>query len=392
MTTQIATRNDDALTPDAILAASTARTGLADFGDPGFRDGLDLLLSDIRALELDPACVAATAWRIGQSLDTRALAVKGLKERPDVLDTPITAPIIIAGLVRSGTTALHLLMSLDPQFQGPEHWLTVYPMVRPPRDMWEDIPEYRTEKASLDAYLQASPESADDHMMTAEGIEESLFILGASFSSNMWPSMWEVPNYDQWYRNRDDSDSYRWLADVLRLIGAGDDRRWLLKNPTDLFSLQEVLTVFPDAKIIQTHRDPVESTPSVSNLIYSARQAFCGDKARREDVGRREAEMWAVALERAEAVRACSGNSFVDMEFREFTRNQMGTIRSIYDQLGLVLTAQTEAAMQTWLDAHPHKPSTGPKHKPEDFGLTREGLEQRFADYRARRGYDRQTR
>lgn len=385
--TETAVRDDEMLTPDAMLAASIARTGLSDFGDPGFREGLDLLLSDIRALELDPACVAVTAWRIGQSLDTRALAIKGLQERPDVLDTPIKAPIIIAGLVRSGTTALHLLMSLDPQFQGPEHWLTVYPMVRPPRHVWDDIPEYRTEKASLDAYLRASPESADDHMMTAEGIEESLFILGSTFASNMWPSMWDVPNYDRWYRARDDSDSYRWLADVLRLIGAGDDRRWLLKNPTDLFSLQEVLNAFPDAKIIQTHRDPVDTTPSVSNLIFSARRAFCADKAERADVGRREAEMWAQALERAEAVRAGSDNQFVDVEFRDFTRDQMATIRAIYEQFGLTLTEEVEAAMQAWLDAHPHKPSTGPKHKPEDFGLTSEGLEQRFVAYRTRRGY-----
>jgi hypothetical protein len=225
-------------------------------------------------------CIQASAYRIGQSLDTRALAVKGLKERPDVLDRPIIQPIIIAGLVRSGTTALHLLLSLDPQFQGPEHWLTVYPMPRPPRDRWADIPAYISQKATLDAFLAASPEAADDHMMTAEGIEESLFILGSSFSSNMWPSMWNVPTYDRWYRGRDDSDSYRWLADVLRLIGAGDDRRWLLKNPTDLFSLQEVLSIFPDAKVIQTHRDPVDSMPSVSNLIFSARRAFCGRQGR----------------------------------------------------------------------------------------------------------------
>ena len=387
MSTEAVVHDQQQLTPDALLAASTARTGLSDFGDPAFREGLDLLLSDIRTLDLEPACVQATAWRIGQSLDTRALAVNGLKAWPEVLEMPIREPIIIAGLVRSGTTALHLLMSLDPQFQGPEHWLTVYPMPRPPRGSWDAIPEYRTEKASLDAYLEASPESADDHMMTAEGIEESLFILGSSFASNMWPSMWDVPNYDRWYRGRDDTDSYRWLADVLRLIGAGDDRRWLLKNPTDLFSLQEVLNVFPDAKIIQTHRDPVDSTPSVSNLIFSARRAFCGDKANRADVGRREAEMWAQALERAEAVRAKSDATFIDVEFRDFTRDQMSTIRSIYDRLGLTLTAETEGAMQAWLDAHPHRPGTGPKHSPEDFGLTRAGLEERFAAYRSRRGY-----
>lgn len=375
------------LTPDALLAASTARTGLADFGNPAFREGLDLLLADIRALDLAPAFAQASAWRIGQSLDTRALAVQGLKDRPDVLAAPIRQPIVIAGLVRSGTTALHLLMSLDPQFQGPEHWLTVYPMPRPPREAWPDIPEYRAEKAALDAFIAAAPEAADDHMMTAEGIEESLFVLAASFASNMWPSMWHVPHYDAWYRSRDDADSYRWLADVLRLIGADDDRRWLLKNPTDLFSLRELLTAFPDAMVIQTHRDPVEAMPSISNLILAARRAFCGDRADPADVGRREAEIWAQALERAHAVRSTSANRFVDVEFRDFTRDQMGTIRTIYDQLGLTLSTDTAAAMQAWLDAHPRRTASGPRHRPEDFGLTREGLAARFADYRTRRGY-----
>ncbi len=207
MSTQEVVRGEDVLNSEAMLAASAARTGLTDFGDGSFREGLDRLLAGIRALDLEPAFVQATAWRIGQSLDTRALAVKGFKQRPQVLEKPIKEPIIIAGIVRSGTTALHLLMSLDPQFQGPEHWLTLYPMPRPPREQWSEIPEYRTEKASLDAYLEASPESAEDHMMTAEGIEESLFILAGSFASNMFPSMWHVPNYDAWYRGRDDSDS-----------------------------------------------------------------------------------------------------------------------------------------------------------------------------------------
>lgn len=377
----------DVLTPDAMLAASTARTGLSDFGDEGFREGLDLLLGDIRALDLAPDFVAASAFRIGQSLDTRALAVKGLKENPQLLDEPLREPVIIAGLVRSGTTALHLLMSLDPQFQGPEHWLTVYPMPRPPRDQWDGVPEYRAEKAALDAFIAAAPEAAADHMMTAEGIEESLFILGSSFASNMWPSMWDVPRYDNWYQRRDDSESYRWLADVLRLIGAGDRRRWLLKNPTDLFSLREVLTVFPDAKVIQTHRDPVDAMPSVSNLIFAARRAFCGERADPASVGRRETAIWAEALERAHQARSMSGNRFVDVDFRDFTQDQMATIRRIYGELDLELTAETEAAMQAWLDAHPRRGGGGPKHRPEDFGLTRAELERRFAAYRQRRGY-----
>lgn len=375
------------LTPEAMLAASSARTGLDDFGDPSFRDGLDRLLADIRSLGLSDAHVTASAARIGQSLDARALAVAGLKAHPQVLGTPIRQPLIIAGLVRSGTTALHHLMSLDPQFQGPEHWLTVAPMPRPPRDRWADVPQYRAVADAMRAFVEAAPEMVDDHMMSAEGIEESLFILASGFASNMWPSMWPVPAYDRWYQSRDDTQSYRWLADVLRLIGNGDERRWLLKNPTDLYSLAEVLRVFPDALVVQTHRDPVGAIPSISHLILAARRVFCGDDVDPADVGRREAEFWATALERAHAVRAGSDNRFLDVEFSSFTRDQLGTVRAIYDHFGLTLTGETERAMQAWLDDHPRRSSGGPRHRPEEFGLSEEGLRQRFAAYRQRRGY-----
>lgn len=379
----------DILSPDAMLAASSARTRLSDFGDPGFREGFDRLLLEIRSLDLAPEFVAASAFRIGQSLDTRSLAVAGLKGRPDLLEQSVKAPVVIAGLVRSGTTALHHLMSLDPQFQGPEHWLAVYPMPRPPRAAWPNTPQYLSEKAALDRFIVAAPEAALDHMMTAEGIEESLFILAAGFASNMWPSMWPVPAYDRWYRSRDDGASYRWLADVLRLIGADDPRRWLLKNPTDLFSLRELLTVFPDACVVQTHRDPVDAMPSISSLIFAARRAFCGEKADPGEVGPREAGFWADALERAHSARRDSGGAFVDIEFSDFTRDQLGTVRRIYDAFALELVPETEAMMLEWLDANPRRssPPGTARYAPETFGLSRGHLEQIFAEYRERRGY-----
>ena len=378
----------DALTPEAMLAASTQRTGLSDFGDPAFREGFDLLLADIRALGLSADCAAASAAQIGQFLDARARAVDGLRRRPEVLSRPIRQPLIIAGLVRSGTTALHHLLSLDPQFQGPEHWLTVAPMPRPPRDAWDRVPECRATVERMAAYVAAAPEMAEDHMMSAEGIEESLFILASGFASNMWPSMWHVPNYDAWYRGRDDTGSYRWLADVQRLIGANDlSRRWLMKNPTDLFSMNEVLNVFPDAMVVQTHRDPVAAIPSIASLIYAARRVFSGDRADPREVGAREQGFWAQALVRAEAARARAPDQFFDVEFGVFVKDQLGTVRAIYDRFGLVLKPQVEAAMRAWLDVHPRRKDKGTRYDPANYGLSENGIASAFADYRRRRGY-----
>jgi hypothetical protein len=377
------------LAPAALLAQAAARTGLDDFGDPAFREGLDLLADDIGRLELDPASLGATAAQLGAFLDARLHAVAGWKAHPDALRSRIERPLIIAGLVRSGTTALHQLLSLDPQFQGPEHWLTLAPMPRPPREQWHAVPQYRVVADRMAAYVAAAPEMADDHMMSAEGVEESLFILAQTFASNMYPSMWQVPRYDRWYRGRDDTASYAWLADVLKLIGHGSGaRRWLLKNPTDLYSLGEVLQVFPDAMVVQTHRDPVGAIPSIASLIHAARRVYSGAGADPAEVGRREAEFWREALARAEQARARAPGQVFDVEFTAFVSDQMATIGAIYDHFGLSLAAETERAMRDWLAAHPRRPGGGGRYRPEDYGLSEPMLRETFADYRRRRGYE----
>jgi hypothetical protein len=377
------------LAPQAMLAAACERTGLTDFGETTFREGFNLLLGEIEQLDLAPEIVADTAQQIGSFLDARLMAVAGWKAHPECLRTPVERPLIIAGLVRSGTTALHQLLSLDPQFQVPEHWLTVAPMPRPPREAWDDIPQYRAIAERMAAYVRAAPEMAEDHMMSAEGAEESLFILAQNFASNMFPSTWDVPHYQLWYEQRDDTDSYTWLADVLRLIGWRDPhRRWLLKNPTDLFSLNEVLNVFPNAMIVQTHRDPVAAIPSIASLIFAARRVFMGEKADPKRVGRREMHFWALALERAEQARTRAPGQVFDVEFSEFVADQLATVKAIYRHFGLTLTPGTEQAMQAWLDAHPRRAHSGNKYLPEFYGLDPKEIAKTYADYRARRGYD----
>ena len=379
----------DLLAPEAMLAAASGRTGLDDFGDPAFRQGFDVLLEDIARLGLSAEHQQASASQIGGFLDARLQAVAGWKAHPQCLNARIERPLIIAGLVRSGTTALHQLLSLDPQFQGPEHWLTLAPMPRPPQERWQTTPQYRVLADRMAAYVAAAPEMADDHMMSTEGVEESLFILAQTFASNMYASMWQVPRYDSWYRGRSDLGSYAWLADVLKLIGHGQpSRRWLLKNPTDLYSLAEVLQIFPDAMIVQTHRDPVAAIPSIASLIFAARRVFCGAAADPVDVGRREAAFWGDALERAERARARAPGQVFDVEFKDFVADQMTTIRAIYRHFDLELKPETEQAMQAWLDAHPRRSGGGQRYRPEDYGLSDAGLRDTFSTYRRRRGYE----
>jgi hypothetical protein len=373
--------------PEELLHAAQNRTGLSDFGDEAFREGFDLLVEEIDALGFPADTAAASAHHIGRFLDARLMAIAGWKANPSCLDVKIERPLIIAGIVRSGTTALHHLLSLDEQFQIAEHWLTAAPMPRPPRERWADVPSYRLIAKAVADFLEVSPELAADHMMSAEGAEESIYIHAQTFASNLFPSSWDLVDYDRWYRGRDDTASYKWLADVLRLIGSGSGPgRWLLKNPTDLFSMEEVLNVFPDAMIIQTHRDPIAAIPSICSLMYAGRRTFMGERADRVVLGARESRFWVDALERAERARRRAPQQFFDVEFDAFAADQMSTVRAVYDYFGLTLSAAAEKAMRAWLAKHPRR-STAGAYDPEAYGLSAEALAELYVGYRRRRGY-----
>lgn len=367
---------------------ASRRTGLDDYGASDFHEGLDLLLDDLDGAGLsDQGAIGVREFVLGL-LIARLRANAGFKAHPEAMRRPIVRPLIVTGIVRSGTTALHKLLSMDPQFQGAEHWLCGAPQPRPPRDQWESNPDFQQAKAILDALVAQAPEMVDDHGMAVDTVEESLNLLPQCFRSNMFPSQFVIPAYDRWYRAQDDTPSYRRFADNLRLIGAHEpDRTWLLKNPTDTYSMQEVLNVFPDAMIVQTHRDPLQSVPSVVNLIGAAHRIFRGDQADLPGVFAREEEFWDLALRRADAVKDANPGRVFDVDFRDFVGDQMGVVRRIYDHFGLVLSAQAEAAMLGWLAANPRRSTTMQRFTPEDYGHSSDALKERYTAYRRRYGY-----
>ena len=370
-----------------MLAAARRRVGFDDFGD-GWQPAFQRLLRELDTLNLAPEYQDRTATWLGKFLDARLYCERGWSRFPLALGEAIRKPVIIAGLVRSGTTALHKLMSLDAQFQGPEHWLTLAPMPRPPRASWPEIAEYRVVAGQFDVQVEQMPELRTEHMGAAEEVEETLFILAQNFCCNFFGSMWDIPGYDAWQRTQDEGPNYRRAADCLRLIGLNDRRTWLLKNPGDLGLLDHVLDVFPDARIIQTNRDPVQAIPSVANLIFGSRRMTMGPDASGAVVGHREAGVWAHAVRHAAAVRAKQPpEQFVDVDFSAFAADQLGTVHHIYEAFGLKLSGATEARMGAWLAAHPRGTKTMQRFQPETFGLTADGIKADFAEYRARYGY-----
>jgi hypothetical protein len=291
--------------------------------------------------------------------------------------------LVITAMPRSGTSALHRLLAVDPQFQGLQRWLSAAPMVRPPLREWSQHPAFQACKAETESFNKESPEFASAHEEAAHAVDECMEVLQQGFVSNMFASRFPTPTYTEWLMRSSERDSYHRYADVLRLIGLEDqDKRWLLKNPGHTWHPDLLFEVFPDAQVIQTHRDPAAAIPSLCSVLHMLHTVTVGrENARPDRLGVVEVAKWRTAMERTQAVRNLRPDRFFDVDFREFHADPMRVVRNIYTHFRLALTDEVEARMLHWLRTQPPEQKTGHHYVPETFGLTAAGIRAEFADY-----------
>lgn len=358
-------------------------TGFNDFGDPSYLDALQRLLSaydDI--LPTAPSLARDSAGNKIIELLTRRLYVQdGHRQRPDARSKLLRAPFFILGMPRTGTTALQHMLIRDPQFQGLHRWLAERPMPRPSRDSWPEFAEFRRSQGSLDAFYAARPAIKGIHYMAADEVDECSLILTQTFASTSLAWSADVGAYTKWLYSTDLKSQYLYYADVLRLIGADDDRSWLLKCPHHAMQLDVLLELFHDARIVFTHRNPVDLLPSISSLTYEATREGRDDAALRVRIGARHMENLVEPLRRAVQVRAVHPKRIYDIRFDDFMTDPLRTVRGIYAHFDLEMTPEAETAMQGWLNANPKGKHGGHKYSAGDFGLSIENIERRFSFY-----------
>jgi hypothetical protein len=372
--------------------ASRASGGLTDFGT-GHERGLALLVDEIRRrVRVSELNIQQLTGILVAVLVSRLYSQRGWQERPECLTQPIRSPLVVVGIPRSGTTALHKLLSMDPRFQGLEQWLINTPMPRPPRESWEGVPEFRAAVERQNAFLEAVPALRVTHEVNADEVDECLNLLAQSFVSHYFASCLGLPDYDRWVRGQDERESYRRYADNLRLIGAdAPEQRWLLKNPGSVAHLDALFEVFPDACIIQTHRDPVQCIPSVCGVIWPARSFFHAREIDPATLGPRERDLWAWSVERGEQTRRRHPGRFIDVDFRAFQRDPLHEVQRIYVHFGLTLEPEVERSMRAWLASNPQHKHGRHEYTPEQYGLTAGEIRQHFAAYIERHSLARQT-
>jgi hypothetical protein len=359
---------------------ATAATGLSDFGDSDYLDGLRRLVEAFDAIPgiSDDGLAGLTGFLATSVLAVRLRTEEGWKRNPDCLAGDLGAPVFIVGVPRTGTTALHQLLSVDPRFQVSEKWLHTYPKPRPARETWAADADYQREVAAA----ELMPEwLSRTHFVGPDEADECLAPMAQSFVSNYFGSMASIPAYDEWMLAQDMTPSLVRYANFLRLIGSTTpNKTWLLKNPSHVLFIDELLTVFPGARVIQTHRDPQAALGSVVSVLSMISKTVGVERAP-QDIARREIAVWSEGVRRIAAARQGRESSFYDVDYREFIGNPLTVVRRLYQAFDLELSDEVANSMRQWLDAHPKDHRGAHSYDPDALGVDRHTIDEHFGPY-----------
>jgi NAD(P)-dependent dehydrogenase (short-subunit alcohol dehydrogenase family) len=371
---------------EALLDAARRATGLEDFGDASFCVPLAVLIESIeREARLHAFGRTVIRGRLVSILENRLRAERIVRETPSIESTPIVRPIVIAGLQRTGTTLLHRLLAADPQARALRGWEALRPAPLPGEGRegrWRR--RFGAKVAEL-GLLGIAPEFFAVHPVEAESPEEDILLLDHSFMSQSSEAIMHVPAYSAWLERNSSLGAYRYLAKLLKVLlwqHPGDF--WVLKTPHHMEYLSEVLAVFPDALIVQTHRDPQATMGSFCSMVAHGRGVF-SDVVEPREIGSHWLRKVRRMLDRSIAVRDGGAQaSFVDISYYDLISDSMAQVRRIYAHAGRTLTPEAAAAMQHVLARDKQHRYGRHAYSARDFGLSPARIEEAFSDYRAR--------
>ena len=357
--------------------------------DPSLDEALRCLLDALKwEASLTPVG-HLIAWNdIKRLLINRSRLAADRQRWPAIAEQPVTHPIFITGLPRSGTTLLHGLMASDPRLRAPLTWEVMEPS--PPSGLSEPGPlQKRIERArrQLRWFDRLAPGFQAVHEVGADLPQECIAITAYSLRSLRFLVTYRLPGYADYLAQTDKRQAYRFHRQFLQQLQFGrDTRRWVLKAPAHLADLEALAEVYPDALVIQTHRDPVTTLPSLASLRVSARTAFATGVDSVE-VGREVTDYWADALARSTAFRKNSRLRILDVDYQALVERPLKTLEAIYHQAGLPWSEEDAERAGAYLARNPQGKHGRHHYRAEDFGLSEAGLSQTFHAYREHMGW-----
>jgi hypothetical protein len=380
------------LAPEPLIAdaAKGTRLDAKPLADPRLIEALGALTSSLREeASLSPFGRLAARWDLKRMLSTLLILADAEREDPAILTRPLGPPIFITGLPRSGTTFLHGLLAEDPLNRAPRIWEAIYP--RSEHRAAEFGAGRGKVALQLRIFNRLSPGIRNLHPIEADAPEECIEIMSQVFRSPRYDDVYRAPSYRAWLDASGFDEGYQFLARFLRHLQgrAQPPRRWILKSPEHVFSIDALTRVFPDAKLVFVHRDPGHVLGSAARLTELLRAPFTTAIDRRE-IGRKVADYWQDGMQRmvkvADDVSFPLRSRLVHVQYRSLVSDPVGTIAQIYNAFGLEFSQEAREAMSAKVAQAPNGGYGANRYRPEEFGIDPERERERASVYIERFG------
>jgi hypothetical protein len=371
------------LSEESLMAAAEQYTKLSDWGDEDFRPQFRMLLGAYNN-HADLSLIGRYIVRMIfiRMLINRLRIQDTLKRHPDILAIPLRRPLFIVGFTRTGTTLLHNLLAQDPSARVPWNWELLFPCPLVVGQPSSQDPRRRRIQMSNRFIPLLMPSLRTIHFSDALDPDECIILFQNQFI-DFFPVGFtgDFPYYD-WLMNHDMIPDYRYYRRQLQLLLSRQfGEPWVLKSPCHLSWLDALLNVFPDANIVWTHRDPQKVMPSMCSLAAAYRK-IGSDRVDLKQLGARVLTWLETSSGRALKVRdSANPAQFFDVDYHDLIANPMEMVRRIYERFSYSYTPAMEQGMKRWLDDHPQNKYGVHHYSLDTFGLNRDDINHRFADY-----------
>ena len=366
-----------------LIKEAQQQTGFDEFGEPSIHEGLEVLLETYDRNVLDPDGRKRCRERVVMQLATRLKCENAFRTISEIDQQDIVAPIFVTGLPRSGTSALLNLLVAAPESRGVLQWECQFPDPWPDTKPGEEDFRYPYLVKALDDTRNS--DFSKIHYVDADTPEECVLLHAYAFNGVQLGFEIMLEPYRSWLLAQDLVPLYRYQKRQMQMLNwRNPGKQWMLKAPAHMWAVDAILDVFPDARFIWCHREPVAVTASINSMNRAVMGMYAGnhDHMDKNAIGHSVMEWYAMSLEKGLSERERHDPSlFVDTSQSEFVAHPMGVVEKVYSAFGMELTQEARATMHAHIDNNPKGKHGKHEYDVAEYGLTREIIEERFAFY-----------
>lgn len=370
----------------SLIAAAERSTGLSDWGPDEFRPAASVLLRSLNEeSRLNTMGRLMLANGMNRFLVNRLKMQRDWTRHPRILDVPIRKPLFIIGFPRTGSTLLQRLLARDPEARSLQTWEMMQPSPPPEAENYRTDPRIIGANLRLKVLNWSAPDFSMVHEVAAGEPEECVTLLQNTFTTDAFELMANMPGYHDWVIRADMRAPYRYYKKELQLLQWKHEKdHWILKSPFHALGLPAIMELFPDAVVVQTHRDPAKVVPSMCSL-YKVMHELTSDYAHPKALG---AERLQQLSERNDVIMDLRGKlgdeRFMDVAFSDMMSDPMAVVKRIYDRFGYTLRPAAEKAMRDWHASNPQHKLGVHRYTLEEFGLTPAAVSHKLKRYKER--------